>query len=324
MDVKSAFLYGKIEEEVYVCQPLGLEDPDFPSRVYKVEKALYGLHQAPRAYQDKYVTDSFGRNLVLLCKDRSNTMETQKLLLKDEDVCACARYQVNLNISHLHVVKRIFSDYARASLDRKSTTGGCQFLRSRLISWQCKKQTVVANSTTKADEYVAASSCYFLTKAFDVKTINGEVQLQALVDGKKIIVIESTVRRDLQLENVDGVDCLPNATIFEQLSLMGMVKNLENVSGKFLMYPRFVQMFVNQQLEGMSAHKRIYIAPSHTKKIFGNMRRVGKGFSGRVTPLFPTVMVQAQQEQGEDEAVNEDMDDSLVRAATTASSFEAE
>ncbi|GKB67730.1 putative ribonuclease H-like domain-containing protein [Tanacetum coccineum] len=50
MDVKSAFLYGKIEEKVYVCQPLGFEDPDVPDRVYKVEKALYGLHQAPRAY----------------------------------------------------------------------------------------------------------------------------------------------------------------------------------------------------------------------------------------------------------------------------------
>ncbi|GJV52374.1 putative ribonuclease H-like domain-containing protein [Tanacetum coccineum] len=50
MDVKSAFLYGKIKEEVYVCQPPGFEDPDFPDRVYKVEKALYGLHQAPRAW----------------------------------------------------------------------------------------------------------------------------------------------------------------------------------------------------------------------------------------------------------------------------------
>ncbi|GKF11338.1 retrovirus-related pol polyprotein from transposon TNT 1-94, partial [Tanacetum coccineum] len=47
MDVKSAFLYGKIEEEVYLFQPPGFEDPDFPDRVYKVEKALYGLHQAP-------------------------------------------------------------------------------------------------------------------------------------------------------------------------------------------------------------------------------------------------------------------------------------
>ncbi|GKE63802.1 putative ribonuclease H-like domain-containing protein, partial [Tanacetum coccineum] len=50
MDVKSAFLYGKIKEEVYVCQPPGFKDPEFPDRVYKVEKALYGLHQAPRAW----------------------------------------------------------------------------------------------------------------------------------------------------------------------------------------------------------------------------------------------------------------------------------
>ncbi|GKF70712.1 hypothetical protein Tco_0203769 [Tanacetum coccineum] len=100
-------------------------------------------------------------------------------------VCSCARYQVNPKVSHLHDVKRIFryltgqpklgiwypkdspfdlvaytdSDYTGASLDRKSTTRGYQFLRCRLISWQCKKQTVVTNSTTKA-EYVAASSCY--------------------------------------------------------------------------------------------------------------------------------------------------------------------
>ncbi|GKD05156.1 uncharacterized mitochondrial protein-like protein [Tanacetum coccineum] len=98
-------------------------------------------------------------------------------------VCACARYQVNPKVSHLQAVKRIFRylksqpklglwypkdspfdlvaytdcDYARASLDKKSTTGGYQILRCRLISWQYKKQTVVANSTTKA-EYVAASS----------------------------------------------------------------------------------------------------------------------------------------------------------------------
>ncbi|GKE47868.1 putative ribonuclease H-like domain-containing protein [Tanacetum coccineum] len=56
MDVKSAFLYGKIKEEVHVCQPPGFEDPDFPDRVYKVEKALYGLHQAPRAWYETLST----------------------------------------------------------------------------------------------------------------------------------------------------------------------------------------------------------------------------------------------------------------------------
>ncbi|GKD30520.1 hypothetical protein Tco_1241298, partial [Tanacetum coccineum] len=54
-----------------------------------------------------------------------------------------------------------------------------------------------------------------------VKTVNGEQQLQALVDRKKIIITEATVRKDLQLEDANGVDCLPNAIVFEQLILMG-------------------------------------------------------------------------------------------------------
>ncbi|GKE59133.1 putative ribonuclease H-like domain-containing protein [Tanacetum coccineum] len=56
MDVKSVFLYGKIKEEVYVCQPPGFEDPHFPDRVYKVEKALYRLHQAPKAWYETLST----------------------------------------------------------------------------------------------------------------------------------------------------------------------------------------------------------------------------------------------------------------------------
>nr|GFB05718.1 putative ribonuclease H-like domain-containing protein [Tanacetum cinerariifolium] len=56
MDVKSAFLYGTIEEEVYVCQPPGFEDPEYPDKVYKVVKALYGLHQAPRAWYETLAT----------------------------------------------------------------------------------------------------------------------------------------------------------------------------------------------------------------------------------------------------------------------------
>ncbi|GKB56601.1 hypothetical protein Tco_0912787 [Tanacetum coccineum] len=175
--------------------------------------------------------------------------------------------------------------------------------------------------TLKKFDYVDAQGRSKSVMAW-AKIVNGEVQLQALVDGKKIIITETIVRRDLQLEDAESVDFLPNATIFEQLTLMGMVKNLDN-AGKFLMYPRFVQVFVNQQLEGMPTHKRIYIAPSHTKKLSRNMRRVRKGFSGKETPLFQTIMVQDQAEI-ENEAVNEEMDHSLVRAATIATSFDAE
>ncbi|GJT80748.1 putative ribonuclease H-like domain-containing protein [Tanacetum coccineum] len=79
MDVKSAFLYGKIEEEVYVCQPPGFEDPDFPDRVYKVENALYGLHQAPRACDillvQVYVDDIiFGSTKKSLCTEFEKMM----------------------------------------------------------------------------------------------------------------------------------------------------------------------------------------------------------------------------------------------------------
>ncbi|GJW55954.1 putative ribonuclease H-like domain-containing protein [Tanacetum coccineum] len=301
MDVKSAFLYGTIDEEVYVSQPPGFVDPDHPKKVYKVVKALYGLHQAPRAWyatlstfleehgyrrgtidktlfikkdkkdimlvqvyvddiifgstrkswcdefealmkgrfqmssmgelifflglqvkqktdgifisQDKYVADMLKKFDLASVKTAITPMETKMALTKDEEaddvdvhlyrsmigslmylaasrpdimfaVCVCSRFQVTPKTSHLNVVNRIFkyfkgkpnlglwypretsfdleafsdSDYAGANLDRKSTTGGCQFLGSRLISWQCKKQTIVATSTI--EEYVAAANCY--------------------------------------------------------------------------------------------------------------------------------------------------------------------
>nr|GEW18882.1 uncharacterized mitochondrial protein AtMg00810-like [Tanacetum cinerariifolium] len=202
MDVKSAFLYGTIDEEVYVYQPTGFKDPDYLNKVYKVVKALYGLHQAPRAWE-------FG---LIDGKLASTPIDTEKPLPKDPDgedvdvhtyrsmigslmyltssrpdimftVCACSCFQVTPKASHLHAFKRIFrclkgkphlglwypkdspfnlvaysdSDYTGASLDRKSTIGGCQFLDCRLISWQCKKQTADATSSTEAD-YVAATS----------------------------------------------------------------------------------------------------------------------------------------------------------------------
>ncbi|GJV11853.1 retrovirus-related pol polyprotein from transposon TNT 1-94 [Tanacetum coccineum] len=226
-DVNSTFLYGRIEEEVYVCQAPGFEDPDYLDKVYRVRKDKSDLvyREAKRGYFA--CTDEFyGRTHFLLrvaseaerrwdiYQTTSTPMDTEKPLLKDSDdddvdvhlyrsmigslmhltssrpdimckVCACARFLVIPKVSHLHAVKRIFtylkgqpklglwyprdssfdlvaysdSDYAGASLDRKSTTGGCLFLECKLISWQCKKQTVVATSSTEA-EYVAAASCY--------------------------------------------------------------------------------------------------------------------------------------------------------------------
>ncbi|GJW66256.1 uncharacterized mitochondrial protein-like protein [Tanacetum coccineum] len=152
MDVKSAFLYGTIKEEVYVCQPPSFEDPQFPDKVYKVEKALYGLHQAPRAWtkmMHKQIPNEFSWGSSLSSIGLRLTAESGGIFISK----TCSKLLPKDSPFDLEVFSD--SDYVRASLDRKSTTGGCQFLNKRLISWQCKKQTIVANSTTKA-EYVTA------------------------------------------------------------------------------------------------------------------------------------------------------------------------
>ncbi|GJT08847.1 putative ribonuclease H-like domain-containing protein [Tanacetum coccineum] len=183
MDVKSAFLYGTIKEEVYVCQPPGFEDPQLPDKVYKVEKALYGLHQAPRAWFDaqKIPDEFYGGTYFLLRIATSTPMGPNKALVKDEEADSVDVHLYRSMIRSLMIFRYLKgqpklglwyprdspfdleaffdSDYAGASLDRKSTIGGCQFLGKRLISWQCKKQTIVANSTTEV-EYVAAANCY--------------------------------------------------------------------------------------------------------------------------------------------------------------------
>ncbi|GJU68509.1 retrovirus-related pol polyprotein from transposon TNT 1-94 [Tanacetum coccineum] len=195
MDVKSAFVYGKIKEEVYVCQPPGFKDPNLPNKVYKVEKMMHKKFQMSYMgeltfflglqvkqekdgifiSQDKYVTEILKKFGFSDVKTASTPMETHKPLLKDakgKDVdehlyrsmigslmyLTSSRPDIMFADSPFDLVEFTNSDYAGASLDRMSTTGGCQFLGCRLILWQCKKQTVVANSTTEA-EYISSSNC---------------------------------------------------------------------------------------------------------------------------------------------------------------------
>nr|GEZ34315.1 hypothetical protein [Tanacetum cinerariifolium] len=116
--------------------------------------------------QDKYVAKILRKFGLTNEKSASTPIDTKKPLLKNPDVKRIFGYlkgKLHLGLwypkdSPFNLVAYSDSDYARASLDRKSTTGGCQFLGRRLISWQCKKHTVVATSLTKA-EYVAATSC---------------------------------------------------------------------------------------------------------------------------------------------------------------------
>nr|GEZ71811.1 hypothetical protein [Tanacetum cinerariifolium] len=193
-------------------------------------------------------------------------------------VCACARFQVTPKVSHLYAVKRIFrylkgqpklalwytkdlpfdleaytdSDYAGASLDRKSTTGETltqfhhpssnpitmstlKFAETHNLVAFLEKPTESKGFNQIIDFLNANPIKYALTvnpkiytsciKQFwataKVNIVNGEEQIQALVDKKKVIITETSVRIDIQLKDDEGTKYLPNATIFEQLTLMG-------------------------------------------------------------------------------------------------------
>ncbi|GKC46918.1 hypothetical protein Tco_1064640, partial [Tanacetum coccineum] len=158
-----------------------------------------------------------------------------------------------------------------------------------------------------------------------VKTINGEVQLQALVDKKKIIITESTVRRDLQLEDAEGVDCLPNSTIFEQLTLMGNIRRVgKGFSGRETLL--FQTMVVQDQAEigeGLANptdphHTPTIIQPSTSQPQKKQKPRKPKRKDTQIPQSSgPTNNVA-------NEAVNEEMDDNLERAATIATSLDAD
>nr|GEZ70293.1 copia protein [Tanacetum cinerariifolium] len=205
MDVKSDFLYGTIDEEVYVMQPPGFHDSTSPAKVYKVEKAMYGLHQAPRAWYgtlSKYLLKNgfqrgtidqtlfirrqredfilvqvyiddiiFGSSNPQLCREFKALMHEKFQMSAMGELNFFKYYRRRMYLkghpklglwypkaSPFDLVAFSYSDYGGASQDHKSTTGGSQFLGRRLISWQCKKQTIVVTSTSEA-EYVAAASC---------------------------------------------------------------------------------------------------------------------------------------------------------------------
>ncbi|GJV17036.1 putative ribonuclease H-like domain-containing protein [Tanacetum coccineum] len=470
IDVKITFLYGTIKEEVYIHQPPGFVDPDHPNKVYKVIKALYGLHQAPRAWyetlssflmesgfrrgtidktlfikknkndiifqissmgeltfflglqvkqqpdgifisQDKYVADILKKFDFWSIRTATTPIESNKPLVKDEDgedvdvhvyrsIIGSLMY---LTASRLDFMDSPFeleafsdSDYGGANLDKKSTTEyvaaanccgqvlwiqnqmmdyGFNFMNTRIHIDNENTISVIKNpvthSRTKHIEirFHFIRDCYekklievikihtdsnvadLLTKGFDVtrlqelaspkqtvlskandlgkdfpnpfmagslpKTIkqsndpplsrgytlgSGEDSLElmelmanciqivyivrkknreictteeglqaifATIDGYEKLITKASLRRNLKLEDAEGISSLSNEEIFKQLAHMG-----------------FIQLLLNKQQWLLLPHTRTYPTPTLTSKLFSNMRRASKGYSGVVTPLF--------------------------------------
>ncbi|GJZ53619.1 retrovirus-related pol polyprotein from transposon TNT 1-94 [Tanacetum coccineum] len=128
INVKTTFLKGELNEEVYVSQPEGFVDPDHPTHVYRLKKALYGLKHAPRAWY--------------------NTLSRDELQVSDVND--------GTNIVFLRITTYADADHAGCQDIQRSTSGSAQFLGDKLVSWTSKKQKSTAISTTEA-EYIAMS-----------------------------------------------------------------------------------------------------------------------------------------------------------------------
>ncbi|GJT77541.1 putative ribonuclease H-like domain-containing protein [Tanacetum coccineum] len=399
IDVKSAFLYGTIEEEVYVCQPPGFENPHFPNKMYRVEKALYGLHQAPRAWyetlstyliengfrigiidktlfikkdkgdillvqvyiddiifestkkslcdkfeglmhmgfqmssigeltfflglqvqqkedgifisQDKYVAEILKKFDFATVKTASTPIETNKALVKDEeaevvdfhlyksmigsliyliasrpDICLMF---VLVQDSPFDLEAFSDSDYAGASLDRKFTTGGCQFLGKRLISWQCKKQTIVANFATEAEYVATVNYCRQVLW----------IQNQMLDYGFNFI------NTKIYIDNKSTICIVKNPVIHSK------TKHIE------IRHHFIKDSYKKKLIQVIKIHTDHNVADLLTKA-FDVSRYVKRGRDTKIPQSSgPPVKVG-------DEAVYKELGDIMERAATTASSLEAE
>nr|GEZ24131.1 putative ribonuclease H-like domain-containing protein [Tanacetum cinerariifolium] len=194
IDVKSALLYGTIEEELYVCQPPGFEDPDYSDKVYKVVKALYGLHQALRAWKF-CLTDG---------KSASIPIDTEKPLLKNLD---------GEDVDTVVAISSTEAEYVAAV----SCYAQVLWIQNQLLDYGL----IINDVSSKLLLFGLMIDVVHLMlsghKDSAVGT-NDVVRLQALLYKRKVIFTEDTVRQALQLDDADSIDCLPNEEIFAELA----------------------------------------------------------------------------------------------------------
>nr|GEV94027.1 hypothetical protein [Tanacetum cinerariifolium] len=221
---KSAFLYGTIEEEVYVCQILGFKDLDYPDKVYKVVKALYGLHQAPRAWKKTVVVTSSTEAEYVAA---ANCSIKYALTVNPKIYVSCIKHfwtyvAVKKKVSNVYQNKEIFTELAIMGYEKPSTK--LTFYKAFFSSqWKFLIHTILQCMSAKRTSWNEFSS-----------------------------------------------------------SMASFVISLSS-GRKF--------NFSKKQVGDLSSHSTKYTSPALTQNVFANMRRVGKGFSGVDTSLFEGMLV---------------------------------
>nr|GEW21128.1 putative ribonuclease H-like domain-containing protein [Tanacetum cinerariifolium] len=304
-DMNNLDITIQIEKEVYVCGPLGFKDTNFPDRVYKVEKAVYRLHQDPKAWYETLST--------YLLDNGFQRGKIDKTLF------------IKWNRGDILLVQVYVDDIIFGSTKKELCNAFERLMHEKFLMSSMRELTFVLG-------------LQFWSTAM-ATTINGEVQIHARVDGNEIVITESSVIRDLQLANEEGIDCLPNSSIFEQLALMspkttawnkfsgtmasaiiclatnqkfnfskwifnGMIRNLDNMSGSTM------------PTDPHHTHTILQLSSSQPQKT-QKPRKPKRKDTHVPHPSGPTDNVA-------NEAVHKELGDSLVRVFTTASSLEAE
>nr|GEV28635.1 ribonuclease H-like domain, reverse transcriptase, RNA-dependent DNA polymerase [Tanacetum cinerariifolium] len=246
MDVKSAFLYGTIEEDVYVCQPPGFKDLDYPDKVY-VDDIIFGSTNKD------------------LCKAFEKLMKDKFQMSSMGELTFFLGLQVKQKKDRIFI---IHDKYVAEILRKFGLTDGKSASTSIDTEKPLLKDPDGENVDVHTYRSIIGSLMYLTSSRQDIMfATNDVVRLQALIDRKKVIIIEDTVREALRLDDAKSIDCLPNKEIFAELQRMGRKFN-------------FSKYIFDSLVRNVDSSLKFYM--------------VRKGFSQVDTPLFEGMLVPQQ------------------------------
>nr|GEV71624.1 putative ribonuclease H-like domain-containing protein [Tanacetum cinerariifolium] len=327
-------LETSITEDVYVCQPLRFEDPDHPDKVYKVVKALYGLHQALRAWYEtlaNYLLENdFQRGKIdqtLFIKRQKGDILLVQIYVDDiifgatnKDLCKSFEKLMKDKFQMSSMGELTFFLEGKSAStpidtekpllkdpDGQTTTGkeisnpfmAGSLPKTILITFIHVEKVGIRVSAVDLQVSAVRHMLLLLVHKLLLFSLTNWYCLLSAVR-KKVLIIEDSVRQALHLDDAESIDCLPNEEIFAELTRLEIAWNEFSSS--------MVLAVICLAIVGdLSSQTTNYTSFALTQKVFANMRWVGKGFSRVDTPLFEGMLV--PQQVVDDVATNDVVED---------------